>query len=118
MRPIGHFSSAFKQRLQGQSHQKSRGNGEDRRSQGSQPPREELSEIQAQILAQGRQETKPGKRLTDQIMLSKLVGELNPMHARTAHLIRHLTRTDFYQMLLDLRMLLGPTPSKRDNQDA
>lgn len=70
------------------------------------------------MLAQGRQETKPGKRLNDQIMLSKLIGELNPMHARTAHLIRHLTRTDFYQMLLDLKMLLGPTPSKRDNQDA
>ena len=61
---------------------------------------------------------KPGKRHNDKIMLNKLINELKPMQQNTDHLIRPLSRTDFYQMLLDLKMLLGPTPSKRDNQDA
>lgn len=70
------------------------------------------------MLESSRQEVKPGKRLNDQIMLAKLTGELRPMQASAAHLIRPLTRADFFQMLLDLNMLAGPSPSKRDNEDA
>jgi len=40
------------------------------------------------------------------------------MRTKATETIKHLTRTDFYEMLLGLEMLIGPEPPQRDKQDA
>ena len=40
------------------------------------------------------------------------------MQTKAAQTIKLLTRTDFYEMLIELSMLIGPEPTQRDKQDA
>ena len=81
-------------------------------------PSLQLKTLRGSLLKQACVSMKPGKGLNDRIMLAKLEEEMRPLQKRACQLIRRLERQDFYEMLLELDMLIGPVPSKRDELDA